>query len=179
VRLQDGEGERLKELAEAGCDFMVVGSAKGTWRLLKESRLGRILVVDPDLSDTLIRAASMLSLDVVLVECEGWDDPALSIERQMVFQRLIGLVRKPVLAVLPPGLSASDIEGLWEVGLTGLITGETARLSEFRDAIASLPATPRKSRGERISALIPRIIEQAGAPEVGEEEEEDEEDRLR
>lgn len=171
VRLKEGNGERLKALAEAGCDFIVVEGINSPWHLLKDSGLGRVLQIEPNLPDNLMRVAGSLPADALLVSSEGWDDASLSIQRQMVIQ-FIGLARKPVLATLPKQFSPADIEGLWEVGVAGVVTAETDRLSEFRDAITALPASRRKPRGERAAALLPQIAEQIG--EAEEEEEEDE-----
>lgn len=169
VRVEDQDGERLKALAEAECDFIVVESIASPWDLLKDSGLGKVLQIDPTLPESHLRAISSVPADAFLVT--GWDVPSLTIQRQMFF-RLIG-TRKPVLARLPTGLSPKDIEGLWEVGVAAIVTDELDRLAEFREAIAALPSR-RKPRGEKTIPLLPHLAGKVTEVEEQEEEDEDE-----
>ena len=147
---------------------MVFDTAKAPLALLKEEELGRIAEIDPSLANGLIRAIEQLPIDAVLIGGE----PTLSVHRLMVCQHLANLVRKPLIALAPPGISEEDIKGLWEAGMAGVMVegGAKDELTGLRQAIDALPATRRKGK-ERAEALLPSP---RGEEIIAEEEEEEE-----
>jgi hypothetical protein len=140
--------------------------------LLKEEGLGKIAEIEPSLADGLIRAIGQLPIDAVLVGGE----PSLSVHRLMVCQHLANLVRKPLVALAPPGMSKQDLGELWEAGMAGVLVkvdgGAKEELSGLRLAIDALPLSRRKGK-ERAEALLPSPGEEEMT--TAEEEEEEEE----
>lgn len=153
-----------------GCDFLVFDTEKTPLALLKEEGLGKIAEIEPSLADGLIRAIGQLPIDAVLVGGE----PSLSVHRLMVCQHLANLVRKPLVALAPPGMSKQDLGELWEAGMAGVLVkvdgGAKEELSGLRQAIDALPLSRRKGK-ERAEALLPSPGEEEITP-VEEEEEE-------
>jgi hypothetical protein len=150
-----------------GCDFLVFDTAKAPLALLKEEGLGRIAGIEPSLADGLVRTIEQLPIDAVLIGGE----PSLSVHRLMVCQHLANLVRKPLIVLAHAGMSAEDLKGLWETGMTGVMVEGGAReeLTGLRQAIDALPAKRRKGK-ERAEALLPSPREEE-ITQVEEEEE--------
>ena len=167
VSLGEATEEELSQLREMGCDFLVFDTAKAPLALLKEEGLGRIAVIEPSLADGLIRTIEQLPIDAVLIGGE----PTLSVHRLMVCQHLANLVRKPLIALAPAAMSAEDLKGLWETGMTGVMVvgGAKDELTGLRQAIDALPSS-RSRRKERAEALLPSPREEE-ITQVEEEEE--------
>jgi len=165
--------EQAEAVAEMGCDFLVFASEAAAG-VLDVERLGRVLQIDPALSDSLMRAVASMAVDGVLVDAEQ-EQAQLTVGQLMAYERLAGLVDKPLLAAIPAGMPAADVEGLWQAGVRGVVVDMAAapkeRLAELRAAIASLPAM-RKRPGGRLSAVVPHPAEWPPAEPAEEEEEE-------
>ncbi len=172
--LEDGGKEEASQLIAAGSDFLVFPASSTLGITSQNDQVGKVLVVEPSLSDGLLRAVNDLPVDAVLAAQSG-QGTALTWHHLMLFQRLANIVNKPLLAPVPAGITANDIQPLWEVGVNGIVvTGATeqlrSQLPELRRAIDDLKQLPRK-RG-RVEAVLPRISGEVGAVEEGEEEEE-------
>ncbi len=155
--------EEVARLIEMGCDFLTF-SGEVPAALLMEDRLGKMLELEPSLSDSLLRTVASLPIDAVLFGSA--DDFPLTVRRLMDYRRLANLVGKPSLLMLPSELGVGDLESLWEVGIRGVaVPMEGQRLSQVKEAIQSLPQR-RRMRGEA-DVFLPSI-----AAEGPDEEEE-------
>ena len=175
VSLRSVSGEGVKQLADLGCDFVIFDAAQSPPLLLQEEDMGKVIALDPSLSDSLLRAMERLPVDAVFV-AEGSEGPALSVYHLLVYQRLASLVRHPLLTPAPAELGKGDMEGLLEAGVRGVVVElakkrSVGKLAELRRAIDSLP-TARKRRG-KVDVLLPRLAESRELPEAEEEEEEE------
>jgi len=162
--LSEGELSRLREM---GCDFLVLEAERAPMAVLREGEMAKVVEIEPSLADGLVGAIEQLPIDAVVI---GWEDEtSLSVHWLMVCQRLANLVRKPLVAAVPIGISREELEELSETGIAGVavrLEGEVGELSRLRHAIDELPA-PTKRR--RDSPLLPR----PGAEIAPPEEEED------
>ncbi|MFH0914188.1 MAG: hypothetical protein V1849_02730 [Chloroflexota bacterium] len=187
ARVKDGLGEaiwgvqpggkaraELSVLAKAGADFVVFSPEMP---LVSDSEeVGKVLEVDPSLSDGMLRAISGLPVDVVLVgiEREGnltWHD-------LMVVQRLTGLLAKPVMVSLPAEVSAGELQALGEAGVKGVVVPLKAgqsedRIKELRQTIGGLVFHPKEKREERVLPLLPLVSGERNTVTEDEEEEEE------
>ncbi|TET26935.1 MAG: hypothetical protein E3J67_00355 [Dehalococcoidia bacterium] len=149
-----GEGEVGKL---AGYDFLVFPAAT-TSLVLINNKTGRILEVKPSLAEGLLRAVDELPLDAVLAVGE---ENILTWHYLMFLQRCADLFTKPLLAVIPATVSASELQILWEAGVDGVVVNISAelvvgRLGELRQEIDKLTfPSPRKRR--KVEALLPHI----------------------
>jgi len=172
VSLNEGTDEELSQLKDMGCDFLVFDPATAPSSVLGEEKLGKIVEIEPDTADGMLRAIEKLPIDAVLLG----GDPTLSVHRLMICQHLANLVRKPLIARVPLDVSKEALEALRETGITGLVVNLSARdrkgLSRLRQAVDSLPAV-RKRRKEKIEAVLPSLKREAMVEEEQEEEEED------
>jgi hypothetical protein len=169
-------GEEIEQLIEIGCDFVIFGPAKTPAAVLNEDKIGKVLKIDPTLTDSMIRAISRLSVDAVFLSPVSEEEPHFTIQQLMAYERLAGGTGKHLLAAFPPGKPSADIESLWGLGVRGVAVDLTVdqpeqRLAQIKEAILKLPATRKKSK-EKIRATLP--VEKASS-EAAESEEDDEE----
>ena len=168
--------EDIEQLIGMGCDFVIFGPAKTPAAVLNEDKIGKVLKIDPTLTDSMIRAISRLSVDAVFLSPGSEDEPHFTVQQLMAYERLAGGTGKHLLAAFPPSKPPADIESLWGLGVRGLAVDLTdeqpeQRLAQIKEAIQKLPATRKKSK-EKIRATLPM----AKASEERTESEEDDEE---
>ena len=164
----------MKQIAEAGCDFVVFPPANTPLALLQDSKLGKILQVEASLSEDLLRAVDGLPVDAVLTAGEQEGEYFLTWHHLMLFQRLADLLTKPLLVSVPSKVTANELQVLWETGVEGVMVkvgvGQPeGRLKELRQVIDKLTFTSPRKRG-KAEALLPYI---GGERHIVDEEEEE------
>jgi hypothetical protein len=166
----------LKKALTTECDF-VAFSPGAPVSLTQKEKLGRILEIDINLPDSLMRAAGDLPVDAVITTGKA-SELNLTISRLMQIQRLLHLVNKPLLSAIPDNLGLAELQSLWDMGVAGVVVEisddkSLSALTELRAAIDKLesPAFRKKSK---TMAILPRSQAEAPAPPEHEEEEEDE-----
>jgi len=164
----------MKQIAEAGCDFVVFPPANTSLAILQDNKLGKILQVEASLSGGLLRAVDRLPVDAVLAAGEQEEEYFLTWHHLMLFQRLADLLTKPLLVAVPSNVTAKEIQTLWETGVEGVMVkvgvGQPeGRLRELRQAIDKLTFTSQRKRGQT-EALLPYI---GGERHIVAEEEEE------
>ena len=167
-----GQGE-ISGVAEAGCDFVVFPAADTSLAVLQDEKLGKILEVEPSLDAGLLRAADDLPVDAVLVGGELGKDHFLTWHHLMLFRRFAELLTKPLLASVPPGVAARELQALWGAGVNGVVVaagGEKPQgsLAELRQVIDNL-TFPSTARRRKVEPLLPHM---GGEGETVSEEEE-------
>ena len=164
----------IKQMAKAGCDFVVFPAANTPLALLQNDEIGKILEVESSLSEGLLRAANELPIDAVLIAGEQGGGYFLTWHHLMLFQRFADLLTKPLLASIPPNVTASELQALWEAGVDGVVIEVGAgqpveRLKELRQTIDKLVFPLQRKQG-KAEALLPHIDREVSI--VTEEEEE-------
>ena len=153
-RMGDGE---LSQLLEMGCDFLVFDATNAPSRVLWEERIGRVLKIEPSLSDSLVFTISQLPIDAVLIGGGVEEGSTITVGWVMACQRLVNLVRKPIIALASPNLADRDLKTLHQAGVAGVVVRlgndfQGGSLSKIRQAIESLPPRVRR-RG--VGVLLP------------------------
>lgn len=144
----------VEQLIELGCDFLLFNANEVPAAILSETRIGKVMEVDPSLSDSLARTIARLPIDAVFFSAE---QQLLSVRQLMDYARLASLVGKPSLVALPAAPRREDIEGLWQAGVRGLVlTPERQRLSQVKEMIQALPPT-RKRAEKGMDVLLPAV----------------------
>jgi CheY-like chemotaxis protein len=167
-----GEGSNL-EVAEtnaSGGDFIVF-DMKMPIGALETKELGKFLAVEMSLGYDLIRPIGELEIDGVLLVNR---EPTITIEHLLFCRRFGALMTKPLLMEVAPSVTKSEINGLWEAGIDGIVASPgqpPEQLSRLREVIADLPQRRKRERGE-IGVALPHY---GGMPVEEEEEEEEEE----
>jgi len=164
----------MKQIAEAGCDFVVFPPANSLLAILQDDKLGKILQVEASLSDGLLRAVDRLPVDAVLTAGEQEAEYFLTWHHLMLFQRLADLLTKPLLVSVPSNVTAKELQTLWETGVEGVMVkvgvGQPeGGLKGLRQAIDRLSFTSQRKRG-KAEALLPYI---GGERHIVAEEEEE------
>ncbi len=166
----------IKQMARAGCDFVVFPAANTPLALLQNDKIGKILEVESSLNEGLLRAVNELSIDAVLIAAEQEGEYFLTWHHLMLFQRFADLLTKSLLASIPPSVTTNELQALWEAGVDGVVIevggGQPAdRLKKLRQAIDKLAFPSQRKRG-KAEALLPHIGSEASV--VTEEDEEEE-----
>ncbi len=150
--------EGITELVEMGCDFLVFDAEKTPPDVLGEEKIGRVLRVEPSLPDSLAFTISQLPIDAVLID-EG---ATATVGWVMACQRLANLVRKPLIASAPSGLTEEDLKALRDAGVVAVVVkpekgyrGED--LSQIKRVIEALPPPGRRGRAEALIPYQPEI----------------------
>ncbi len=172
--LRNIDGGGIKQMAKAGCDFVVFPAANTPLAILQNDEIGKILEVESSLSEGLLRAVNELPIDAVLITAEQQEEYRLTWHHLMLFQRFADLLTKHLLVSIPPNVTANELRALWEAGVDGVIievgAGQPAdRLKKLRQVIDKLAFPSRRKRG-KAEALLPHIDREASI--VTEEEEE-------
>lgn len=177
VSLQVISREEIDQLAEMKCDFVIFTPEKTPAAVLGDERVGKVLQIDTSMDDSLARAVARLSVDAVLLSPPGKDQSPLTIHQLMVYERLAAGSGKYLLAALPPGSPADDLESWWSLGVRGVVVDMTAdhadeKLSQVKEAIKKLPTT-KKRAGSKVSAILPLISEPSTVAPPEEDDDDD------
>ncbi len=166
----------LKQMAKAGCDFVVFPAATTPLTLLQTGEIGKILEVEPSLSESLLRTVNELPIDAVLITTEQEGEYCLTWHHLMLFQRFADLLIKPLLVSIPLNVTANELQALWEAGMDGVVIEigveqPADRLKKLHQVIDKLAFPSQRKRGKK-EALLPHIgSEESIVTEEDEEEE--------
>ncbi|MDP2730118.1 MAG: hypothetical protein Q8O55_06530 [Dehalococcoidales bacterium] len=176
VRLEGG-WEKTEEFTKAGADFIVFSTTSTPLTIIEAAEAGKILELEPSISDGLLRTVNELPVNAVLIAGEQEESKPLTWQNLMLFQRFALLLNKPLLVPVPAKVTAGELKTLWEAGVSGAVI-EAAKqtqdgLKKLRQEIDKLEfSSPR--RRERREALLPRIARETSPTKEEEEEEEEE-----
>jgi len=169
ISLESAEKDTVAKSIDIGCDFVVFGLKTPLEAVSKEG-MGRVLKIESSLEPGLVRAINglPLSIDAVLV---AGDEPAVTVERLLIYQRFAELLDKPLLVTLSSMITADELSGLFEAGVNGLLLPEglsADAVTELKKSAGGLSRTAK--RKTRAAAILPRV---GGELETGVEEEEE------
>jgi len=177
VWLEGTASERLKQALETDFDFAVFSAASTTLAMPPDDGVGIIIQVEASIAEGVLRTVNELPVDAVLVVPQPEEDNFLTWHQLMLYQRFASLVTRPLLVLIPPGISADELQMLWEAGIDGVVieagakqsSGEVARLRQVIDGL-KLPSARKR---QKIDAMLPRGGRDVEAmAEIEEEEEE-------
>lgn len=172
---EDNSPEKIQEMIDAGCDFVVFG-LKSPLEIINKEALGKVLEIEPSLTPGLLRAINELSLPIDAALIAG-DSSTVTIERLLNCQLFASLLSKPILAYVNSSLTSADLNGLHSTGVKGIILPEGTPLkvfAELKKTISNLPKTLKRKTGTGV--LLPGINAQPETRVEKVEEEEEEED---
>ncbi len=154
----------VKKLGEGGADFVVFPAASVSSAILEDEKLGKIVEVESALDAGLLKAIDDLPVDAVLITGEK---PSLTWQDLMFFRRGANILSKPLLVMISPDITVSELQALCQAGVDGVVAGD--KIDKLRQMIDKLPA-PKASK-RRAEPLVPRM---GGVVQTAEEEEEEE-----
>lgn len=156
--------EGIKQLEEAGGDFLIFEPANAPAALLQENKVGKVLKVDPVQQDSLLSAVGELAVDAVLIDVAK-EGQGPTVSHLMYCQWIASVISKPLLMAVPSDLAEGDLQALWEAGANGVVVKveeePKKRLLDLQQMIKTLPSRTKKQRRQGV-ALLPRL--ERGAP---------------
>jgi hypothetical protein len=169
--LDSTEKDVIAKSLDLGCDFIVFG-LKTPLEAVNREGLGRVLRIEPSMEPGLVRAVNSLPLEIDAVLIAG-DDPAITIERLLIYQRFTELLNKPLLVSLSAMITTEELNALFKAGINGLMLPEGVTAEVFAGLKASAAGLSRTSKRKAgMAAILPRVSGELET-EVEEEEEED------
>jgi hypothetical protein len=171
--LQKGSVDEAEKTAKAGADFVIVPVSGEV--LPFDKKLGKILQIETSITDILLRTASALPVDAVLLAEEG--DLSLNWKRLMLIHRFSSLAGKPLLVEVIPAVTENELQQVWEAGVSGVLVRVEAEEAQstavnLRQVIDKL-SFPVKKKNDKNLAIVPHIASQ---PEETHEDDDDGDD---
>jgi hypothetical protein len=165
----------LNTLIGDGADFVVL-TPNLPLTVMPDKKTGKVIEIESTVSDSILRAVSMLPVDAVMVSYHMGNE-VFSWEDLLAIQRLTASISKPILVPVPAGITAEEMQTLWEAGVDGVVVEITAasadKLPGIRQIIDKLEH-PDTSRRDRLTPTVPRMSPESEEHEDEEEEEDDE-----
>jgi hypothetical protein len=175
--LKETGDKAVKKALESACDFVVFNSSAPV-DITGSENIGRILELDINLNEGLLRTAGDLPIDAVIIPINN-PESSLTIQDLMLIQRLAAGINKPALVSVSGNINSGSLQALWNMGVCGLLVEvsdekSSSSLSEIKQKIEKLgpPAFRKKSK---FSAILPQSRQQQAEPDEDEGEEEEDE----
>lgn len=145
LRAEAAAGADLARLPEQGCDFVLFTLDAPAQAVA--GKMGRLLTVDPELSDSWLRGLGLIADGLVL----NLERQPLTLRELVLFHRCAAVSRQPLLAQVSGQLIEAELGPLINAGVKGLIVAaDAAKLRQWREAAFSLPAAK-----EPLTPLVP------------------------
>ncbi|UCD09185.1 MAG: hypothetical protein JSU79_00630 [Dehalococcoidales bacterium] len=142
--LKDSRQKELKQLKDAGCDFIVFPAESTALEIIEEPDLGKILELDTAIGDPVLRSVADLPVDAVLVSVGEGKKNSLTWHDLMILQRFGGFPEKPLLARIPAKVSSGELEALWETGVMAVVV--ESNIDKLRKTIDKADFTKTRKR---------------------------------
>ncbi len=141
---------------------------------VERGSIGKLFMIDASFNMDFIKAVNELDIEGVIIDNSQVE--LLTVDHLLICQRLRGLLRKPLLMVLPPLVTYAELCCLRESGITGVISSKIwsiESLIELRQNIDKLPKNAAL-RTNKIDAILPNYVGYEGEGEDSEEDEDEE-----
>ncbi len=156
-QVENPTSDQVKELVEAGCDFITVTGLEAPLEALHNDDLGKILVVSSDIKEAQAHSLEVLPIDAV-VYADTASSP-LNLKSLLILAAVRGEIGSAFLLPVTGNLSAWELECLRDIGIEGLIvdlaSADADELKNLSQAIIDLPR--RRLRNEMPSPSLPRV----------------------
>ena len=156
--LVKGDTVEMEKFIKVGADFIVL-TVNGEV-LPIDKIIGKVLQIEATISDVLLRTVSALSVDAVLIK-EEENGPILTWKRMMLIHRFSSLAGKPLMIEVLPVVTETELQQIWEAGVSGIIVKTDAEQAEavalnLRNIIEKL-TFPSKRKLEKSMAIVPHV----------------------
>jgi hypothetical protein len=165
TQIQSPTAEKVKELVDAGCDFITLTGMSASLEALHNEDLGKFLIVPADLKEEHAHSLEVMPVDGVIY-ADAVSSP-LNLEGLLQLACVRGEIGSCFLVLVNGTLSTWELECLREIGVDGVIVNlestDVDALNALAHTIADLPR--RRSRVELSSPSLPRVSARAQAPD--------------
>ena len=170
IKTSKGTAKEIEQAKENGADYAVVPVTGAAVAANKE--FGRILTVDPSITDVILRTVNELPIEGVLIDEKG--DLGLNFQRLMLINRFGSMVSKPIVAKVAGNVTSEELRLIWDAGISGVVVdvageADINAVKKLRQVIDALPFPVRKKKDNV-------TITQVASPREEEHEEPDEDD---
>lgn len=145
----------VETLRTAGCDFVVASLEGAAATAVDTEKMGHVVAVKHDISDTTLRALAPLGLDGLYVDHERG---AMSLGEQLELVRLSSFANSPLLVAIGANPSVAELRVLRDSGVAVAVAPEgtkAGQLTALAEALKAVPP-PKKARREGGEmALVP------------------------
>jgi len=162
-----GEGE-IDEFVGLGCDF-VVFDVKIAAAILHKGEVGKILMIEPSLDQSYVRAINSLEVDGVLIS-SGGEDNFVAVEHLLLCRRFVELLEKPIVMPLPSSFTKAGLTNLWKAGVDGVVVSSMQSIETLAELKKMMSDLPRGDRGHRAKVRV--MLSHYGGFTATEEDEE-------
>lgn len=169
-------GGTLKKAISSACDFMIFPPAAAL-NLIPKEKTGCIMELDATLGEGLLGTVNDLPVEAVIIYGKEIESP-LTLNRLMQVQRVARMVRKPILMGISIAYSETEMQALWDAGISAAVVelNDEKSLEKLADLCKTIEklTPPASLKKERIRPILPNIQAEPEPPadDEGEEEEE-------
>ena len=126
-----------------------------------DKKLGKIIQIEDTINDIMLRTVSDLPADAVLLIEDKENSLLLTWKRLMLIRRFAALSGKPLLIEVLPTVKETELQQIWEAGVSGVVVRTDAEQAEsaaanLRQIIEKL-TFPAKRKNEKNMAIVPAV----------------------
>lgn len=126
------DGEYVETLEEQGCDFAVFSSDSVSAEVSKTESLGKILIVEADIDNGLLRVISQLPHDAMLLQGHIEEGSTFTWRDLLNIKRIVSSTAKPALIEVPLDITLGGVKALWDSGVDGIMVTINAAKDEAK-----------------------------------------------
>lgn len=173
IRVNELDSDRANRLIDAGCDFFVTSPETIMVDAIMDDKAAYLLSLPPGPEEILLRAIEDLPVDAVYMSLNPWES-RLTLEHLINISSARTMFDKYLLVEVSATLSYKELASLRDVGVDALVVdaGRSSEkvLTSLKEKLFGLPRQ-RKSRSEKLSAIIPRGVDSQSTSTYEEEDE--------
>ncbi len=165
--LSKGDAEEVEKSIKSGADFIILPTNGEV--LPPDKKIGKILQIEPSITDVLLRTVNELPLDAVLLSEDKESGLSFTWKRLMLIQRFSTLLNKPLLIEVLPNVPDTELQQIWEAGVGGVVvtvdTEQSEAVSQNLRHIIDKLLFPSRQKKEKSLAILPRVESKLEEPE--------------
>jgi hypothetical protein len=144
---------QVKELREAGLDFLIFDIDATAAAALLDEDLGYVLSIPASPDEAFLRSLDALSLEAVLLRPVM---ASFTAARQLELGRVAMLGHKPMICVVNGDSSSDDLQCLRAAGVVAVLASSSAGVEQLKGTVAALPVRKPKRDETRPVVSLPR-----------------------
>jgi len=150
------DAKEAKKVNKLDGDF-VVFPAEGAAAVPDKDEVGCVLAVEGSLGEDLAHTIDDLPVDAALITLGEKPGGSITWQYLMVVRRFVDAIEEPLLVLVPAGITAAEVQMLYEIGVSGLVVKAGAvGLTGLRGIVDKLASSAR-NKWRRGKALLPHV----------------------
>lgn len=157
ARIEAKADHEAQACKDAGYDFVIFDPDRAAATALLEENIGYVLTAPRDMTDAELRTLESFQLDAIDI---GQIDGSMTVRQQIELRRIYGMTRKPLMAAVRAGISATSLQALRDTNVVVAIAEDAGAVEHLRKTIDALPPRARRKDGE--DRPVPLVPQSAG-----------------